>query len=206
MGDDLSRLRATMSDLAEHGGSTDLYQRTLTGSRRLGRRRAIMTTSAAAVAVLAIAVPIALAQQQGSAPLPTATLPPAPAASPSPSLSPSVPASRPASHPPSTPPSSSTSTSHTPAHAANGCPVRTSTLTKVAGLDNGWKLDSSSIKCKQNWATSALIAPTVEQQGDGVMFFKYSPTTGKWTNKGEGSSVTCSDMGIPPSTGFCTTD
>jgi hypothetical protein len=77
----------------------------------------------------------------------------------------------------------------------------------VAGLDAGYKIDSSSIKCKENWAISEVTAPTVDQQGDGLIFFKYSATTGKWTKKGEGSSVPCGgEMGIPASTGFCTPD
>src|SRR5689334_23185505 len=78
-----------------------------------------------------------------------------------------------------------------PPAAATGCPVSASTLQKVSGLDDGYKLDSSSIKCQQNWAISGVTAPSVEQQGDGVIAFKYSATTGKWTKKGEGSDLTC---------------
>jgi hypothetical protein len=196
MSDDLNRLRATMSELAEHGGSTDLYQRALDGSRRLGRRRAIMSTSAVAVAVLAIATPIALAQKPKAAPLPAAPAVPAPSPSPA-----SVPSSDPHSSPSPRSPDSS------PSHPANGCPVSASILQKVAGLDAGYQIDSSSIACEQNWATAGVTAPTVEQQGDGLIFFEYSATTGTWTKKGEGSSVPCGgEMGIPASTGFCSPD
>ncbi|GAB1694274.1 hypothetical protein [Krasilnikovia sp. M28-CT-15] len=199
MSDDLSRLRQTMSELAEYGGSADLYEPTLRRSRRIGRRRAIVSASAAVVAVLAIGVPVAFAQQPGSPPFasrPTggATGAPRPAA-----MSPSTTIPDPAR--PSSPGSR-------PAHAASGCPVSASTLQKAAKLSAGWKLDASSVKCKQNWAIADTVAPSPDQQGDGMLFFKYDAGTGTWRKKGEGSAVECGagdPMGVPASTGFCNT-
>ncbi|WP_410816440.1 hypothetical protein [Micromonospora sp. 050-3] len=51
MTDDLGPLRQAMSDLSEHGGTTDMYERALRRSRQVQRRRAV-TTGAAAVAVM----------------------------------------------------------------------------------------------------------------------------------------------------------
>ncbi|MFC4063648.1 hypothetical protein [Actinoplanes subglobosus] len=210
MSDDLTRLRATMSDLAEHGGNSDLYQRALDSSRRLGRRRAAVSTAAAAVAVLAIATPIAFAQRHEPTPLPAADTPAA--TSPSPTTGPSAtpkPSSVPQASSPSPSHGNALSPSHgtSPSHPTNGCPVTASTLQKVSGLEAGYKINASSIECKQNWATAAVTAPSVEMQGDGLIFFRYSPASGKWMKKGEGSDVPCGgDMGIPESTGFCNPD
>jgi hypothetical protein len=93
-----------------------------------------------------------------------------------------------------------------PKPARNGCPVRASTLQKAAKLPRGYKIDAASIKCKQNWAISGLVAPSPDMQGDGVVFFKYEAGTGTWRKMGEGSQVQCGDgdpMGVPESTGFC---
>ncbi|MFC4063650.1 hypothetical protein [Actinoplanes subglobosus] len=105
------------------------------------------------------------------------------------------------------PATATTQASAPAAPAANGCPATASALQKVSGLDAGYKIDESSIKCKENWATAAVTAPSIEQQGDGVIFFQYDATTGEWANKGEGSDVPCGgDMGIPASTGLCNPD
>ncbi|GAA2698493.1 hypothetical protein [Actinoplanes palleronii] len=89
-----------------------------------------------------------------------------------------------------------------PAADKDGCPVTASTLQKASGLDKGWKINSGTIKCDQNWATAGLTAPTPEQQGDGVMVFQHRD--GKWTKKGEGSSLLCSEWGMPASSDLCT--
>ncbi|MCG5446009.1 hypothetical protein NIE79_004573 [Micromonospora sp. NIE79] len=61
MTDDLGPLRQAMSDLSEHGGTTDMYERALRRSRQVQRQRAV-TTGAAAVAVMfAIGGTVALA-------------------------------------------------------------------------------------------------------------------------------------------------
>ncbi|MEU7981771.1 hypothetical protein AB0B63_24975 [Micromonospora sp. NPDC049081] len=54
MTDDLGPLRQAMSDLSEHGGSADLYERTLRRSRQTQRRATIATGVAAATVVFAI--------------------------------------------------------------------------------------------------------------------------------------------------------
>jgi hypothetical protein len=54
MTDDLGPLRQAMSDLSEHGGSTDLYERALRKSRKSQRRATIATGAAAAAVVFAV--------------------------------------------------------------------------------------------------------------------------------------------------------
>lgn len=53
MSDNLGPLRQALSDLSEHGGSTDLYERSLQKSRKT-QRRATIAGGAAAVVVVAI--------------------------------------------------------------------------------------------------------------------------------------------------------
>ncbi|GIF05413.1 hypothetical protein [Actinoplanes siamensis] len=92
------------------------------------------------------------------------------------------------------------------AKPAGGCPVATATLQKLADYPAGWRIDESSVKCKDDWAVASMIAPSPDQQGDGRIFFAYDRKTGKWAKKGEGSAVECGAgdaMNIPPSTGFC---
>jgi hypothetical protein len=87
---------------------------------------------------------------------------------------------------------------------ANACPADASDLQKAAGLDAGYKIDASSIKCKESWAIAAVIAPSAAQQGDGLLVFKNSPMTGRWIKAGEASDLTCGgELGIPASTGLC---
>jgi hypothetical protein len=199
MSDDLNRLRQSMSQLAEHGGNTDLHERALQTSRRMDRRRAI--ASGVAVAVLTIGVSLALIQRQQSHPTPadTATAPAtAPAtgtATPGPSTGP-TPTSRPTSSSPSAPGRST---------SGDGCPVSASALDKVADYPVGWKIDAASIRCSRGWAVAGVIAPTPDQQGNGVIVFRYDTGTGKWKKKGEGSDIECAAFDMPPSTGLCST-
>ncbi|MGA5304789.1 hypothetical protein ACPCHT_33110 [Nucisporomicrobium flavum] len=208
--DDLPVLRQAMAGLAEHGGSTDLYDRTLRTSRRLARRRAIASGGAVAAAVLAIGVPVALAQRQQSPALPPATVPsvgattapttPAPTATLSRTVTPTgtTPTRRETAHRPSSP---RTSTSSRP--AGTGCPVSAATLEKAADYPEGYRIKPADVRCSQGWATAALTAPSPDQQGDGLVIFKYSPGAGTWKKVGEGSDIRCADFGMPKSTGFC---
>ncbi|MFI7602318.1 hypothetical protein [Actinoplanes sp. NPDC049681] len=213
--DDLHHLRRTMADLAEHGGTSDLYERTLRTSRRLARRRAVVSGTALAAAVLAIGVPIALVHRQQPPATPAA---PAPSLSTAPStanpLHRATPPSRPAAPrtsttTPTTPATHNQATSRPPSSSpavTDGCPVKAPTLQEAAHLDAGWRIKASSIRCSQGWATSELTAPTPEQQGDGLVLFKYDATTKAWKRKAEGSSFSCSEYGIPKNTGFCTAE
>ncbi|MFI1995780.1 hypothetical protein [Actinoplanes sp. NPDC020271] len=117
---------------------------------------------------------------------------------------PSAPAAtKPATTKPAT---ESTTTKPVATKPKSGCPVTAATLQGVADFPAGWKVDAASLKCKDNWAVAGMIAPTPEQQGDGQVFFAYDAKSGKWSKKGEGSSVDCgsgSSMNVPASTGFC---
>ncbi|MEV4702269.1 hypothetical protein [Actinoplanes sp. NPDC049316] len=209
--DDLPVLRQAMAGLAEHGGSTDLYDRTVHTSRRLGRRRAIASGGAVAAAVLAIGVPVALAQRQQSPALPPATVPsastsaepstPAPTATPSRTVTPTgtTPTRRETTHRPSSP-----RTSSPPSRPADtGCPVSAAILEEAADYPAGYRIKPADIRCSQGWATAALTAPSPEQQGDGVVIFQYTRATKTWKKVGEGSDVQCADYGMPKSTGLC---
>ncbi|MEU7974241.1 hypothetical protein AB0B48_19625 [Micromonospora sp. NPDC049089] len=61
MTDDLGPLRQAMSDLSEHGGTADMYERTLRRSRQSQRRTALTTGAAAATLVFAIGGTVAFA-------------------------------------------------------------------------------------------------------------------------------------------------
>ena len=82
-----------------------------------------------------------------------------------------------------------------------GCPVRAAALQKVVKLSAGWRIQASSIECSHGWAQAAVTAPTPEQQGDGVVLFKYDAAAGTWVDKGQGSSVDCGAFGIPEKAG-----
>ncbi len=99
-----------------------------------------------------------------------------------------------------------TPTKTTPAKPKNGCPVTAATLQGLAGYPAGWKVNASSIKCKDNWAIAGMTAPSPDKQGDGNVYFAYDAKSGKWAKKGEGSSVECGSgdaMNVPAGTGFC---
>ena len=68
MTDDLGPLRQAMSDLSEHGGTTDMYERSLRKSRQSQRRATIATGAAAAAVVFAIGGTVALAAGHRSNP------------------------------------------------------------------------------------------------------------------------------------------
>lgn len=64
MTDDLGPLRQAMSDLSEHGGTTDMYERALRKSRQSQRRTALTTGAAAAAVVFAIGGTVAFATRR----------------------------------------------------------------------------------------------------------------------------------------------
>ena len=70
MTDNLGPLRQAMSDLSEHGGSTDMYERSLRKSRQAQRRATIATSASAAVVVFAIGGTVAWAANHRSSSLP----------------------------------------------------------------------------------------------------------------------------------------
>jgi hypothetical protein len=200
MTDNLGPLRRAMSDLAEHGGSADLYERTLRKSRQTQRRTALAGGAAAVVFAIGGAVAIAAANRPEPS-TPVATPPPAPRVTPSsagPSTTPSL------SAPSTTPASSAPALS---AHASNrprypDCPSA-KTLEKLAGLPKDWHIVASSVECWRTWASAGAKGPT---PGDGIFLFQYKAGTG-WRFHGEGSGMRCQDLGItsgnPP---FCRTD
>jgi hypothetical protein len=187
MTDDFTRLRGAMTDLAEHGGSPDLYERALHTSRRLRWRSALATGATAAAGVVAIVTGVALSGRlvPGPTPPPVAhsptvipITPPSPAptsASPSPSLSTSTSPSRPASERPD-----------------DGCPVTAATLDRVPGLPDGYRITPDTVECWKDWATGW----DRNQEGDGMYLFRYSPSGG-WRIHGQGSAFDCATLGIP---------
>ncbi|GID97668.1 hypothetical protein ACFQFC_12910 [Amorphoplanes digitatis] len=201
MTDDFGPLRQAMSDLAEHGGSTDLYERALHKSRRSQRRTAVATSAAAAVAVFAVGGAIAFAGRAGPR-APVATRPPAPSAAPTSAAttapSPTPPSSTPPSSPSSTP--SSVRTSDRPRYPA--CPSAKA-LEKLADLPKGWYFVPSSVECWKGWATADPEGPT---PGDGIYLFQYKAGKG-WRYHSQGSGYHCAELGItsgnPP---FCQVD
>ncbi|WP_199511310.1 hypothetical protein [Nucisporomicrobium flavum] len=87
----------------------------------------------------------------------------------------------------------------------DGCPVQAATLQRAAHLSAGYRIKAADVRCSQGWATAGLTAPSPEQQGDGVILFKYAAASKTWKKVGEGSSLDCEDFGMPKSTGFCST-
>lgn len=200
MSDNLGPLRRAMNDLAEHGGNTDLYERSLRRSRQLQRRTTVASGAAAAAVVFAIggAIAVAAADRAGP-PDPVATRPPvvsAASTSAAPSVAPSMsPSTTPPSTPPSRPPSSSP-TSNRPQYP--DCPSA-KTLERLADLPDGWSFPSSGVECWRTWATAEPKSPT---PGDGIYLFQFR--SGTWRFHSEGSGYQCADLGItsgnPP---FC---
>ena len=74
-----------------------------------------------------------------------------------------------------------------------GCPVRTSTLQKVAQLPAGYRL--TDVECWHGWASAGEIASSPDRQGDGLIVFRYTAGRG-WRKWGEGSALNCDEMGI----------
>ncbi|MEU1602315.1 hypothetical protein [Micromonospora matsumotoense] len=74
MTDDLGPLRQALTDLSEHGGSADLYERALRKSRQSQRRATVATGVAAATMVFAIGgtVAFAVSQRPGTSSTPAA--------------------------------------------------------------------------------------------------------------------------------------
>ena len=205
MTDNLGPLRQAMSDLAEHGGNTDLYARTLRKSRQ-SQRRATLATGAAAVAVVfAIGGAVAFANADGPGrSTPVATQPPTPSgAPPTPSATPSgAPSSAAASTARRTTTRSSAPSSAQPTGSQSrypDCPSAKS-LEKLVDLPEEWRFVPSSVQCWRGWATAKPAGP---DHGDGIYLFKYKTGTG-WRYHSQGSAYDCADLGItsgnPP---FC---
>jgi len=206
MTEELGPLRQAMSDLAEHGGHTDLYERTLHRSRQQQRRVALAGSAAVAAAVLAIGGGVAfIAADRPNPSTPIATGQPAPSPAPTPTLTPSSPAPSSAT-PRSTAPSrtapsskspSSTPTSNQPRYP--DCPSP-KTLERLADLPEDWYFPASGVDCWRTWATAEPAGP---DRGGGIYLFRYT-TGGGWKYHSQGSAYDCADLGItsgnPP---FC---
>ncbi|MEV4720796.1 hypothetical protein AB0J94_26675 [Micromonospora noduli] len=199
MTDNLGPMRQAMSDLAEHGGSTDMYERALRKSRQ-SQRRTAFTTGAAAV-VLAIGAPVTFATVNRPGPsTPVATQPPAPSVAPTSAIPSTTPSSTPSTTPPSSSTPSSTRTSNRPQYP--DCPSA-KTLEKLVKLPKDWYFVPSSVSCWRAWATAEPDGPIT---GDGVYLFHYR-AGGGWRYHSQGSAFHCEDLGItsgnPP---FCEMD
>jgi hypothetical protein len=84
------------------------------------------------------------------------------------------------------------------AAGAAECP-NAATLQAVAKLDTGYRIDASTIDCWKKWAVAGAKAPTVAEQGDGLMLFRYTAATGQWKKTSEGSSFDCAaDLALTP--------
>lgn len=189
---DFDRLRGAMSDLAQHGGSPDVYERALHTSHRRHRRTMLATTGGVAAAVL-VAVGAGVALGRGSPhAAPPATGQPFSSSTPSPtpslSLSPTVTPSSMSSSP-----STSSRTSRPPApHSsapAGGCTVSATTLDHAPGAR--LPVDPHTLRCWHNW----VIAEPLNPPGDGSYLFRYT-AKGGWRFYAEGSAFTCTDLGI----------
>ena len=66
MTDNLGPLRQALSDLSEHGGNADLYERSLRKSRQSQRRATLATGAAAAAVVFAVGGTVAFAASHRS--------------------------------------------------------------------------------------------------------------------------------------------
>jgi hypothetical protein len=179
MSDDFGRLRGALTDLAEHGGSPDLYERTIRTSQRLQRQRVFAIGGVAAAVVVAIGVGVAAAGSPQAAP------PPPAAGSPSahPSAAPSVLTHQ--TRPDTAVVTSPTGTSH--------CSVAAATLNKALPAEykvNGFQLTQDTVRCWKNyaWATDS------NWQGDGDALFRHSSTG--WHFLSEGSALVCADLGV----------
>jgi hypothetical protein len=206
MTDNLGPLRQAMSDLAEHGGATDMYERSLRRSKQVQRRNRIATGVAAAVVVFAVAGAIPfLAGNKPDPSTPVATQAPTPSVAPTsepPSISPSSPVpatTNPAARPSSKKPSSTPPTSKRPQYPS--CPSA-KTLERIArdvpedeALPKDWHFPASSVECWQTWATADPEGPS---PGDGFYLFHYKAGTG-WRYHSQGSGYQCSDLGIDSS-------
>jgi hypothetical protein len=209
MTDNLGPLRQAMSDLSEHGGATDMYQRSLRRSRQVQRRNRIATGTAAAVVVFAVAGAVPFVIGSRPHPLtPAATATPPPSTTPA-SVAPSITPSRP--EPSATKPSSKTpkSTHTTERPRYPDCPSAKS-LERIArdlppdeALPDNWQFPASTVECWRTWATAVPEGPGT---GDGVYLFRYKSDTG-WRYHSQGSGYQCADLGItsgnPP---FCSRD
>ncbi len=126
MTDDLARLRGAMSDLAEDGGSPDLYDRTIAASRRLRRHRLATAGTAAAVAAIGVTVPLTVG---GPARFGTPVAYPSDA-----SAGTTLPA--PISKP-----------------VEDGCPVSAATLLRVKGMPADARITPDTVRCEAGWAS-----------------------------------------------------
>jgi hypothetical protein len=90
-----------------------------------------------------------------------------------------------------------TAATKTATAAVGSCPVSAETLQKASRMPAGWRIDESGIECAQGWAQAGMIAPSPEQQGDGVTLFRFDTSAGEWVETEQGSSIDCAERGIP---------
>lgn len=186
MNEDHELLRQTMSDLAEHGGNTDLYDRTLRASRRLGRNRWIATISGLAAAILVIAAPIAVANVKRAAPPAIVAV--------TPTITTPVP-TQPVTSAPSVPPSSPTGETSTGTAKGNssGCPVTAAKLDKARTARSGGTMENpiAEIECHSGYATGRYFSDSADTE---TAIFQYSANNEKWKWLGSGSAGFCESL------------
>ncbi|BEL11006.1 hypothetical protein Q0Z83_091970 [Actinoplanes sichuanensis] len=182
MSDDFTRLRDTMGELAELGGDTDLHDRVMHTSRRLGRRRRLAATAAVAAVAVVLAAPIAWANGRQAAP-------PAVATQPSPSLVSTTPPGPVPS--PSTPSSPSTPASPR-VTKTDGCPIDEDTFKAVLADGRPIKPGDriAGIECHQGYAAGRLVQATPDSD-PGTAILRYDESTGRWQRVGSGSAEVC---------------
>ncbi|WP_164842200.1 hypothetical protein [Actinoplanes solisilvae] len=185
MSDNLGPLRRAMSDLAEHGGNTDLHERVLTRSRKLQRRTTVAAGAAATVAVLAVGGVVAVTSAGGGPSTPVATQVPTPAVTTT-TAAPTTTTPSTTTTPTSKPPSSSP-TSKRPRYP--DCPTAKA-LERLYELPQDWRF--VKVHCWRTWATARVEGPNL---GDGAFLFRYKASTG-WRYHSQGSAFNCNDLGI----------
>jgi hypothetical protein len=203
MTEEFGPLRQAMSDLAEHGGTTDMYERSLRKSRQSQRRAAFTTVAAAAAVVFAVSGAVAIATANRPAPLPpVASRPPTPSATPTAAVTSAAPSAAPTSAAPRTAPPSSPArpssprTSNRPQYP--DCPSAKA-LEKLADLPKDWYFVPSTVECWKGWARATPDGP---DHGDGFYLFRYKAGNG-WKYHSQGSAYECQELGIKEESPFC---
>lgn len=80
-----------------------------------------------------------------------------------------------------------------------GCPVDAEVLAAAAAASD--EVDhadilADTVECYEGWAIG-----TPDLEGDGYMVFSYDAATGGWTAVTQGSSIMCTDIGMPAEVG-----
>lgn len=215
MSDDLHLLRRGLADLSELGGNADLYDGVLDASRRLGRRRRLLSSAGVVVAVLAVGVPVALADRHVAGPPEhpdVVAVTPSPTVSPSPTPSSVTPPSSPPTqnrtqHPKSTHSSDNAQgtagrptdeASLAPDPVDDGCPVGPKTLkAALEGSAVGEALAPSKklsdIVCYSGYAIADSTPEDPHADGATVVF-RYNAESGTWKAIAGGTADYCDDV------------